>query len=384
MANFPTSLPSFTTSVAGNTLDQDNHTARHNSTQEEIVALATKVGVDGSAVSSSHTYKINALETSVATKAADADVVHDTGNETIAGVKTFTSDPIIPDETYGLAWNGSLEPATKNAIYAKIQSVEAAAGVDDDQTASEVPFTPAGTVAATDVQSAIEELDGDVTNAKARANHTGTQTASTISDFSTAADARIAAAAATGTGSIVRSSSPTITTPTGIVKGDVGLENVDNTSNATERAATATLTNKTISTGSTIDANVNVTEVLKKVYPVGSIYVATVSTNPGTLLGFGTWSAYAAGRVVVGKAAAGTFSTAGATGGAETHTLTTSEMPAHTHGVNLYGTGTGGTNPSTGPGGLAVIGYPTTSTGGDGAHNNLQPYIVAYMWERTA
>jgi len=41
--------------------------------------------------------------------------------------------------------------------------------------------------------------------------------------------------------------SPVITTPTGIVKGDVGLGNVDNTSNTTERAATATLTNKTIS-----------------------------------------------------------------------------------------------------------------------------------------
>lgn len=40
--------------------------------------------------------------------------------------------------------------------------------------------------------------------------------------------------------------SPVVNTPTGIVKGDVGLGNVDNTSNATERAATATLTNKTL------------------------------------------------------------------------------------------------------------------------------------------
>jgi len=39
---------------------------------------------------------------------------------------------------------------------------------------------------------------------------------------------------------------PVINSPTGIVKGDVGLGNVDNTSNATERAATATLTNKTL------------------------------------------------------------------------------------------------------------------------------------------
>lgn len=47
----------------------------------------------------------------------------------------------------------------------------------------------------------------------ARANHTGTQLAATISDFSTAADARVAAATATGTGSLVRASSPTLVTP---------------------------------------------------------------------------------------------------------------------------------------------------------------------------
>lgn len=40
--------------------------------------------------------------------------------------------------------------------------------------------------------------------------------------------------------------SPAITTPTGIVKGDVGLGNVDNTSDATKNSAVATLTNKTL------------------------------------------------------------------------------------------------------------------------------------------
>jgi hypothetical protein len=51
-------------------------------------------------------------------------------------------------------------------------------------------------------------------NLKARANHTGTQAASTISDFDTAADARIAAATATGSGSLVRNTTPAITNPT--------------------------------------------------------------------------------------------------------------------------------------------------------------------------
>lgn len=51
----------------------------------------------------------------------------------------------------------------------------------------------------------------------------------------------------TGTGAVVRSNAPNVISPTGIVKADVGLGNVDNTSNATERAAVRTLTNASIS-----------------------------------------------------------------------------------------------------------------------------------------
>jgi hypothetical protein len=109
------------------------------------------------------------------------------------------------------------------------------------------------------------KLSGIATNATAnssdatllaRANHTGTQLASTVSDFSSAADARITAATSTGTGSLVRATSPAITTPTGIVKDDVGLGSVDNTSNATERAATATLTNKILNSTTNTFASV--------------------------------------------------------------------------------------------------------------------------------
>lgn len=146
---------------------------------------------------------------------------------------------------------------------------------------------------------------------------------------------------------------------------------------------TQTLTNKTISTGSIIDANATVTEVLKKVYPVGSIYMATVSTNPATLFGFGTWAAYAEGRVIVGKAGAGTFATAGATGGAETHTLTIAEMPTHNHGIVEGSVGGGGNNAYPANNNYGVNAF-TENAGGGGAHNNLQPYIVAYIWQRTA
>lgn len=63
----------------------------------------------------------SAIQTQLDAKAADSAVVHDTGDETIAGVKTFSSDPLIPDEAYGAGWNGSLEPPTKNAVYDQME-----------------------------------------------------------------------------------------------------------------------------------------------------------------------------------------------------------------------------------------------------------------------
>ena len=67
------------------------------------------------------------------------------------------------------------------------------------------------------------------------------------------------------------------------------------------------------------------------IFPVGSIYMAVVSTNPSSFFG-GTWTAFGTGRTVVGIDAGQTeFDTVEETGGAKTHTLTTSEMPSHTH-----------------------------------------------------
>lgn len=130
--------------------------------------------------------------------------------------------------------------------------------------------------------------------------------------------------------------------------------------------------------------------IIEMVYPVGSIYTATVSTNPATLLGFGTWAAYGAGRVIVGKATSGTFATAGSTGGEETHTLTSGEMPTHSHTIGPWELNNTASGSGAGRGWAVNGGFSGTETinvsnaGSGGAHNNLQPYIVAYMWERTA
>jgi len=161
-------------------------------------------------------------------------------------------------------------------------------------------------------------------------------------------------------------------------------------------ATTASTVAATTITGTTVTASGNVnttggelqingTNVLEKVYPVGSIYInASISTNPATLLGFGTWVAFGAGKVIVGLDSSDTdFDTAEETGGAKTHTLTTSEIPSHTHTTTI-GVASGGSAPGalenrTPTGG---VNYTSSSTGGGQAHNNLQPYIVVYMWKR--
>jgi len=126
-----------------------------------------------------------------------------------------------------------------------------------------------------------------------------------------------------------------------------------------------------------------VLSVLNSMYPVGSIYVnASVSTNPATLLGFGTWTAFGAGRVMVGLDSGQTeFDTLGETGGSKTHTLTVDEMPEHSHSYTSSATIATGDYISRGE--VATSTRSTDSSGGGEAHNNLQPYIVVYMWKRT-
>jgi len=217
--------------------------------------------------------------------------------------------------------------------------------------------------------------------------------------------------------------------------------------------------------------------VIDTLYPVGALYVSTLTTNPNTLLGRGTWSAFGAGRVLVGRDGADTdFDTAEETGGAKTvaaagsnsaptisgstasesshthsvtsnvsvdnhssHTHTYTEVPNHVHVQTLpstqagnYASGTrdtsaGGTGGSPGTvadalstanptGGVATgttagpsatlthaVNNPAVTSGAGSSHSHgagtlaasaptftgsptsvVQPYIVVYMWKRTA
>lgn len=71
--------------------------------------------------------------------------------------------------------------------------------------------------------------------------------------------------------------------------------------------------------------------------------------------------------------------TLGASGGAQTHTLTAAQIPSHTHSIQGYNTGSvvgSATTVATGVVGASPNTVTTTAAGSDGAHNNVQPTIV--------
>jgi hypothetical protein len=141
-------------------------------------------------------------------------------------------------------------------------------------------------------------------------------------------------------------------------------------------------------------------------YPVGSIYTnSSVTTNPATLLGFGTWTAFGAGRVMVGlNDSDALFDALEETGGSKDATLvshshtfsgTTAAVGNHQHGIfgGTFGAGGGGagfigssTSTLSSAAGAHDHAYSgTTNTQGSSATNaNLQPYITVAMWKRTA
>lgn len=133
--------------------------------------------------------------------------------------------------------------------------------------------------------------------------------------------------------------------------------------------------------------------LLSKIYPVGSLYMSAKATSPASLFG-GTWEQIK-DRFIL---AAGDTYAAGSTGGEAEHALTVDEMPAHRHeGINIdnmycfgweNGSSTGvnfqkfygGTYWGDDVQNRLASGY----AGGSTAHNNMPPYLTAYIWKRIA
>ena len=203
----------------------------------------------------------------------------------------------------------------------------------------------------------------------------------------------------TGTGNTVLSTSPTLVTP---ILGTPTSGALDNCTSNTETFGTS---NTQLATTAFVQA------ALQALHPVGSIYTAAVSTNPGTLFGFGTWTAFGAGRVMVGfDAGNALFDTAEETGGSadaitvsHTHTATSTVTdPGHIHTALSNGqkvsevggpynaqsavgnTGRNDPNVSTVSAFTGItVATTNASAGTSGTNANYQPYITVYMWKRT-
>ena len=129
-----------------------------------------------------------------------------------------------------------------------------------------------------------------------------------------------------------------------------------------------------------IDAKTTLAAVINAIYPVGSIYITTGSANPSTLFAGTTWSRIQDKFLL----ASGSTYTAGATGGEAEHTLTIAEMPSHNHQITFKGSYlNSGTNRRAPDGASTDSTDYTKDTGGGQPHNNMPPYLVVNVWQRT-
>lgn len=128
-------------------------------------------------------------------------------------------------------------------------------------------------------------------------------------------------------------------------------------------------------------------------YKVGDLFLTTRDENPSLRFG-GTWELFGKGRTLVCVDTNDSdFNTVKRTGGEKKHYLSINEMPNHNHEdiiykgnyhkVSLSESGNTGYNLSWNGAGSSSRGdIETSCTGGDQAHNNLQPYITCYIWIR--
>lgn len=174
-------------------------------------------------------------------------------------------------------------------------------------------------------------------------------------------------------------------------------------------APTASAGTNTTQLATTAFVTAAASATLQAVYPIGSIYInAGVTTNPATLLGFGTWTAFGAGRVMVGlNGSDALFDALEETGGSKdaivvshTHTATTTVTnPSHSHGYTAPGSSTtilggpgdpvsvataGGSGTTASATQNTTVSVSNSTEGSSGTNANLQPYITVAMWKRTA
>ena len=143
-----------------------------------------------------------------------------------------------------------------------------------------------------------------------------------------------------------------------------------------------------------LPARLPLSDLLNLVYPVGSIYLSCSPTDPEFLFG-GVWEAFGKGRTLVGvNPGDSSFQAAEKTGGAKSVSLSTAQLPAHSHNIRCEFGATPNSNynpvnlksymqlAGVNAGTRASNGQIVDNTGNGQAHENMPPYITCYMWKR--
>lgn len=162
-----------------------------------------------------------------------------------------------------------------------------------------------------------------------------------------------------------------------------GVSNgLSNFKTETDTRFTATKEELTSLINTTIDNTIN------SIYPIGSVYISLTETNPGTYLK-GTWEQFGQGRTLIGVGAGNDGTNTqefkvNTTGGEYKHKLVVDEMPSHSHQYYspIVQEVTPSSNTSTYGNYCKDYKIDSDSVGGDGYHNNVQPYITVYFWKR--
>lgn len=144
-----------------------------------------------------------------------------------------------------------------------------------------------------------------------------------------------------------------------------------------------------------IEALVPVVQALAPIPPtenwkIGALFFSALPDNPHDQIGYGEWVPFGPGRVIVCvDPDQPEFAEAGMTGGEKMHTLTVDELAAHAHPLESRTLGTG-VDPTYELGTIdmtstdAPEGLSTAAAGGGQPHNNLQPFMTAYVWRRVS
>jgi microcystin-dependent protein len=375
----------------------------------------------------------------------DSDIVHKSGTETIDGVKTFKRAINVYSEAGSglqayfrahLMGNDGVEKQTQYLFWQNANLT------NQDANGFTIAFGSGANTIVGGGESAralITAMENSETSPGGIGTNGGSEHAIVVADTNVYIGSGYQSGGVTGKwwrfdtdGTLTAPG--TIKAPTFSGKLDGNATSATTATTTTGNAGTATKwqTARKISitgdlTGSTtidgtkdvsISSKLNIAAVAELMYPVGSYYMSSSNKNPKDIFGVGTWQ-QVKGKVLVGVDESDTdFASAGLTGGEKTHKLTIEEMPSHTHIQNSHNhTQNSHSHPANNPtlmgqngntkygeGGYNIMGTisakswttgATTATnnaatatnqntGGDGAHNNLQPFQTAYIWLRTA